>query len=717
MPPRELEPPLPRWTAEGPMKVVGRPAPRASAQAKLVGNAVFASDAWLPEMVHAAFVRSPIARGTVTGFDATQALALDGVLAAFGPLDAPVHDPWPTLRRRRRAVIGTAVGFVGEEIGVVVATNESIARHAVRKIRVTIEPLPPCITIEQALADDAPQLSPSGNVPGGEELIERGDLAAAEAEAEVVVEARYSTSAQHHQCLEAHGCVALWQGEDLTLWDSNQGPHLIRESLAQTLGLPIEHVNVISTFVGGGFGSKIHLRPHQVVAAILARRLGRPVRLFMGRREEFIAAQQRAPTTRSIRLGATRQGRLCFVDHQVTGQGGPDPAALYSAAGAANGLRLHRAKAVRATLRRVLTNTPSPTPFRGPAAAEDIFCLEQAVDELALALALDPLELRLRNVADIDFLEGLPYTGKALERCYRLGAAAFGWRHRPARSRIEGRRARGIGMGALFYDATLYEASEATLALRADGRFELMLGISDIGTGADTVLAQIAAEELGVAADRVVTRFGDARMTPRSIDASNHSRTTAVVGPAVRAAAAKLRDAMRGPASGDLSCTAAREPGPTGVVAAMFGAHFVEVEVDLLTGCVAVLRAVCAHDAGRVINPRLAESQVHGAFLQGMGMALHEERVLDPRTGVMLNAMQWAYRAPGVGDVPTSIAFVDASRPDGGNSLGVKGLGEPPLIASGAAIANAVHNAIGCRLRHYPITPDKVLAAWKEAAT
>ncbi|HEU5295212.1 MAG TPA: xanthine dehydrogenase family protein molybdopterin-binding subunit [Burkholderiaceae bacterium] len=746
--------PLPRWPEAGALQVVGRAHARASALAKVTGRATYASDVVRPRMVHAALVRSTIARGTVASFDGTRAHALDGVLAVLGPSDLA----WPGIAvraRRLRPVIDADVRFVGEEIGVVIAETESAARRAARVIDVRYDAAPACLTVDDALAADAPLVAPASehhNVAGGVQRIEHGDLAAAAAAAEVVIEGHYSTEAQHHNCLEPHGCVAEWVGDALTLWDSNQGGHLIRERLAATLELPLDRARVVGRFAGGGFGSKIFIKPYHVVAALVARHLGRPVRLFMPRRDEVVASHHRAPTRRHIRLGATRAGHLTFIDERITGQAGPCPLFAINAAGAANGLRLHRADALRAEIRRVLTNTQSPVPFRGPTAAEDIFCLEQAIDELAFALQLDPLELRLRNLAEVDALSGLPYAGKQLERCYRLGAQAFGWRHSPVRSSISGDIARGIGVGAVVYDATLYEPSLAEAACLHGGRIEIRIGVADIGTGADTVFAQIAAEELGVPLSMVDTHWGDTGDTPRSIDASNHSRTSAVVGPSVRAAAHALKRALlaagaralrvddarlvlteRGialrddpqravslavlvDASGPIACLAPRERPPTGVFAAMFGAHFVEVEVHLRSGRVRVLRAVCAHDAGRVLNPRLAASQVHGGFVQGLGMALHEERVLDPRSGEMLNAAMWAYRTPAIVDAPAAITFVNAGVPDGGNSLGVKGIGEPPLIAAGAAIANAIHHAIGVRLRDYPITPDKVLAALRERA-
>ncbi len=698
----EAPAPLAAWPL-GAMTEVGQSRPRLSALDKVMGRPVFASDVVLPGMVHAVLLRSTIAHGRVLGLDVAAARAMPGVLAVLGPADMA----WPLYPPRERASVAHTVRFVGEEIGAVVADNEPAAREAARQVVVHYELAPACITLEQALA--APVLASSAQV------IERGDLGLARAAAQATITQRYSTEAQHHNTLEPHGCVAAWDGDVLTWWDSNQGGHLIREWGARALGIPVGQVRVVSPYCGGGFGSKITLKPYHLIAAALARQLARPVRLFMARAEEFIASHQRAPTRRQISVGARRDGHLCFIDEQITGQAGPCSFMSKNAGGAANGLRLHKVDAVRAELSQLLTHTQYPTPFRGPNVAEDLFCLEQAIDEMAHALSMDPLQLRLLNLAQIDLLEGLPYAGKELERCYRLGAQAFGWQHRAPGTVVHEGCARGIGMGAVAYDATLYEPSRVAIVARPAGRFELSLGISDIGCGADTVMAQIAAQALGVATDCIDLVLGDTDRTPRSIDSSNHSRTSAVVGPVVRAAAQGLRAAMdAGQNVMGRVFHAQRERPPGGVFAAMFGAHFVEVEVNLCSGRVRVLRAVCAHDAGRVLNPQLARSQVHGGFLQGMGMALQEERVLDPRTGHMLNAAMWAYRTPGVVDTPLRIEFVDAGVPDGGNSLGVKGLGEPPLIASGAAIGNAVFNALGVRLRDYPLTPDKVLAALKE---
>jgi xanthine dehydrogenase YagR molybdenum-binding subunit len=525
---------------------------------------------------------------------------------------------------------------------------------------------------------------------------------------------------------------------------------MIQTQLARTLGIDADRVRIISPYTGGGFGSKISLKPFHVIAAEAARRLGRPVRLFMARGEEFLVSHHRAPTRRMIRLGATADGLLKFIDEDVIGQAGPSLFFARQAAGASNGLRLHRADSVRARLRRVLTNTQAPQPFRGPTAAEDIFCFEQAIDELAHELGIDPLEFRRKNIAESDPLVSLPYSGKALAQCYDKGAEAFRWHWRSPGSQEREGWSIGQGMGACAYDATLYEPSRAGMTLRPDGTLVLRIGIAEIGCGADTIMPQIASGILGLPPSLIDVELGDTAEMPRSIDSTNHSRTTAVVGPAVKAAALLFRAAVTEAAAvllqggagdqmaigpdglhvtcdpvrrigwatlakmlGPIAVEAEREVGPEGVFPAMFAAHFVEVAVHRPTGRIRVLRAVCAHDSGRIVNPLLAESQVHGGFLQGMGLAVQEARALDPRDGRQMNAAMWAYRTPSILDMPESIRLVDAGVADGANSLGVKGIGEPPLIASGAAIGNAVFNATAVRVRDYPMTPARVLTALK----
>jgi CO/xanthine dehydrogenase Mo-binding subunit len=400
-------------------------------------------------------------------------------------------------------------------------------------------------------------------------------------------------------------------------------------------------------------------------------------------------------------------------------------------------------------LYKVLTNTQRPIPCRGPTAAEDLFCFEQFIDELAHEVKIEPLAFRLRNYAEIDPVANHPYSSKGLKACYEQGAKVFGWQWRPPRTAGEGSKYRGIGLGSVVFHGTPGEQSEAMVILHNDGTAQVIAGIAEIGVGAETIFAQIAAEELGMQVEHVSVSYGDSQTTPYTINSSYGSRTTTLGGPAVRAAAFEAKRQLLALAARELGVTpdtltikdeqivgqgnppprtrlreitrkmgreliigvGKRHPKVEDMEVQTFGAHFVEVEVDADTGQVRVLRAVCAHDVGRWINPLLAESQIQGGFIQGMGMALYEERIMDARIGMMLNHSMHEYLIPTIVDTPDQVVALDAQTLDQSNSINVKGLGEPPLVGAGAAIANAIYNAIGVRIRDYPITPNKILTA------
>jgi xanthine dehydrogenase YagR molybdenum-binding subunit len=735
-----------------PLPVVGKPVPRRSARDKVTGRTTYTVDLDLPGMLHGRIARSRVPRGRVTRIDTGRAQEVPGVVLILTPEtfpDIPGHNLASVPDARGRPALSADVRFAGQEIAAIAAETEDAAEEALGRLDVAYQTLPAVIEPEEALAEGAPLVTPQGNVfEGAPEIVERGDVARGEAEAEVVLERAYSTESQHHNPLEPHCTIAAWSGGALTLWDSSQGPYAIRDAVARVLGLPPGAVRVVSEHVGGGFGSKAALNPHHVIAAVLAQRTGRPVRIAMSRREEFLASRQRAKTRQTIRGGVRRDGRLTFLHHRIVGQAGTDPLLAPVAADAALSKHLYACPNLHAESVRVFTNTQNPVVFRGPTSAEDLFCFEQFIDELAHQVEMDPLEFRLRNHAETDPLDGLPYSSKGLRRAYQAGAEAFGWSWRPPASTRDGPRRRGIGVGSLVFHGAGFEPSQAWVVLDADGTARVAAGVAEMGCGTETVLAQIAAEELGLTLDQVTVAFGDTRTTPYTINASYGSRTMTVAGPAVRAAAAHAKQQLLALAARELrrpveaveagAVIAGREPvpvrevtkalgrdsilgvgrrhaAPQGVAVFVFGAHFVEVEVDTDAGQVRVLRAVCAHDSGRFLNPLLAESQVQGGFIQGLGMALFEERIMDRRLGLMLNDSMLAYFTPTILDAPASLAALEVPTDDRSTSIGAKGLGEPPLVAAGAAVANAVYNAIGVRVRRYPITPDKVLAALQEA--
>lgn len=745
---------MPDWNNTSQLHIVGKPAPRRSAVPKVTGQARYTTDFRVPGMLHCVVVRSKIARGRVVSIDESAAEHIPGVRLILTPWNFP---PMPQElspegnRIHRRPPIAAEVRFVGDEVAAVVAESEPAAEEAASLLKIRYESYPSVIEPADALQPGAPQITAEvGNLLGGKpEVYQRGDLKKGESDADFVMECVYSTEVQHHNPLEPHCCVAFWQNDELTLWDSNQGPHAVKDHLMARLGLPGNKVRIINEYVGGGFGSKNRSKPFHYIAALASRLTGRPVRLSHNRRDEFIASRHRAKTSHVLRGGVNREGRITFLYHKNVGQDGADP--LLAGVSASNDFtgRLYRCDNVRSEVYCVYTNTQSPVSFRGPAAAEELFCLEAFVDELADRAQIDPLEFRIRSYAPIDQVNGLPYSSKGLAECYELGAKRFGWKWTPPGQRGEGPVKRGIGMSSLIFHGLNEEQSQAFVRLNSDGTAEVVVGVSEFGNGIETILAQIAAEELGLRLEEVDVRLGDSIHTPYSIDSSYGSRTTSLVGPAVRAAAAQAKtqllllasaqwklqvDDLRIENSVIRSATgpAVRIPvkeaaagmgrerilgignrhGPMpGVIVQTFGAHFVEVEVDTDTGQVRVLRAVCAHDAGRWINPLLTESQIQGGFIQGMGMALFEERVMDRRNGMMLNDNMLSYFVPGSLDAPPEVIALEVPVLDPSNTIQAKGIGEPPLVAAGAAICNAVFNAIGVRIRSYPITPDKVLAA------
>jgi xanthine dehydrogenase YagR molybdenum-binding subunit len=736
---------LEAWGPSETLQTVGKSIPKRPGFDKVTGRARYAFDVQLPGMLYGAIVRSTEARGRVAAIDTSAAMQIPGVRTILTPQN------FPTLPGQGRPAIADQVRFVGEEIAAVAAETEHAAREAARAIKVRYEKYHAVIEPEEAMQPSAPQLTPTGNIGGGgPEIYERGSLQQGEAEADVVYEQRYATEVQHHNPLEPHGCVASWQGQELVLWDSNQGVHMVKDELAKALGLPLNHIRIINEHTGGGFGSKNGLKPYHVIAAVLSQRTGRPVRLFMNRDEEFIASHHRAKSRHIIRAGVKQDGTLTSIYHQIMGQAGPDPEYIRLAvAGADCTKHLYQCPNMKIELYKVLTNTQRPIPCRGPTAAEDLFCFEQFIDELAHMLKIEPLTFRLKNYAELDPVEGLPYSSKGLKACYEQGAKAFGWEWRPPRTVREGSKYRGIGLGSVVFHGTPGEQSEAMVVLHTDGTAQVVAGIAEIGVGAETVFAQIAAEELGIPVEHVSVSYGDSQTTPYTINSSYGSRTTTIAGPAVRAAAFEAKRqllALAGRELGvapemltikDAQIVGQGNPPPRtplrevtrkmgreiiigvgkrhakaeGMEVQTFGAHFAEVEVDAITGQVRVLRAVCAHDTGRWINPLLAESQIQGGFIQGMGMALYEERIMDTRIGMMLNNSMHEYFVPTILDTPAQLIAVDARTLDQSNSINVKGLGEPPLVGAGAAIANAIYNAIGVRIRHYPITPNKILTA------
>ncbi|MGH7615761.1 MAG: xanthine dehydrogenase family protein molybdopterin-binding subunit [Gemmatimonadaceae bacterium] len=730
------------WDDGAPLHVVGQRVERMDAREKVTGDARYTADVQLPGMLHAALLRVPIPRGRVTSLDLSPALALDGVRGAAA------LDEVKGVRIDGLQVFDRDVRYANQPIAAVCADTLEIAERALNAVLCDVEPEHHVLTVADATAPDAPKVRPHGNLPRNTpRKLSRGDVGAGLRDADVTITREYRTPVALHTALEPHGAVADWSGDMLTVWESTQGIFLTRTELAKAFGLPFSHVRVIKNYMGGGFGAKNGASHATYAAAALSRKLGRPVRCVLDREGEQTDAGNRPATTQRVTLGARRDGTLTAIklDADVPlGAAGwlGGPARIYH--------EMYRCPNVHTVETFAYVNTAPMASFRAPGHTEGAFGLECALDVLARELNMDPLELRRRNYAERDQDKSRPYSHKVLDECYTQGAERFGWAKARAASRDTSARVRrGVGMASVIWGAGGGPPAYATVRVNRDGTVEVLTGAQDLGTGARTVLAQIAAEVLGARLGDVRTVLGDTERLPYASN-SWGSITTASVGPAVRAAAEEAREALFDAAAGMLDSEpgqlesldseihsttndkcllfrdvceklgdvmiigqGSRGPNPEKTAIAAFAAHFAEVEVDTETGRVRVLRFVAAHDSGRIVNPTLAESQLEGGIIQGVGYALFEERALDMRLGLPLNPTMHDYKVPTIGDVPEIDAFfVDTADPVA-NHIGVKGLAEPPIIGVAPAIANAVADALGVEVSEIPLTPWRVLGSLK----
>ena len=698
------EDPLEQWPA-GPLTVVGRPAQRQDAPQRVRGEARYTADIKLPGMLHAAVLRSPHAHACAKRVDLAPALALPGVRAAIGPGEAHGLDE--------------EAGFSGAPVAAVAADTFAQARTAVEAIEVEWEELEIVLDPEDAVRRELLTEEPRRR--------ERGDVERAFAEADVVVAGLYRTQTVLHNSLETHQAVCEWQGDTLHVYISTQYIWGVRQTVAETLGLPEDKVRVVCEFMGGGFGSKNSPDEYTFVAAELAKRTGRPVRCALTRREEHTSAGNRNSTIQRLRAGVRSDGTIVALEGEFTnsvgwsGWSSPTEGPMWM---------LYSCDNVRTVTYGAQLNTPFMKAFRAPGFAEGTFGLECLIDDLAARLDIDPLELRRHNYADSN--DGQPFSSKHLEACYGLAEKHWERRHE-VRSRSDAVWKRGVGMASQIWYGGGGPPSYAWVRLGSDGRATVVTAMQDIGTGTRTAMAQIAAEELGLPLDHVEVVLGDSARGPyASISAG--SSTTPSMGPAVRAAAADAREQVediaeqRGLPTGtplqeivgvleesQILGKGARGPNPTGMSVLTFGVHVVEVAVDVETGEVHVERVAAIHDVGRIVNPLGASSQVEGGVIQGIGHTLSEERLLDPETGRVLTTSLDAYRMPTIADVPEIVCeFVDV--PDEHlTNLGSKGLGEPPIVPVAAAIANAIRDATGAEVHELPISREEMLRALREA--
>jgi xanthine dehydrogenase YagR molybdenum-binding subunit len=674
---------------------VGASLDRVEGREKVTGEAVYAYEHAPEGAVHAVIVQSTVGKGRVGSVDASAALALPGVLAVLS------HENVPRLEERQGelAVLQSdRVAYRGQIVAAVVAETLETARRAERLVRVEYEPE----EHDVELRVDHPRLyTPEQVNPSYETDTDVGDVDTALAEAHVTVDVTYETPSFHNNPMEPHAAVAAWDGDGgLTVYDSTQGSSPARETIARVFGLTEERVRVVAPHVGGGFGSKGTVRPQAVLAALAARAVGRPVKAAVTRQQMFDLTGYRTPTIQRLRLGADAEGHLTAIVHDVVEQ--TSTVQEFAEQTAVVTRMMYAAPSRRTTHRLVALDVPTPSWMRAPGECPGMYALESALDELALAAGLDPIELRVRNEPVRDPESGLPFSSRNLVACLREGAERFGWSGRAAHR--DGPWLHGLGVAASTYPARR-RPSEAR-ARRVDGGFVVQVAANDIGTGARTALTQIAADALEVEPGRVRVEVGDSAFGKAPV--AGGSAGTASWGTAVHLACRRLVE--NGGDEAHVDSTDDVE-GQEPYSRHAFGAQFVEVRVNAETGEIRVPRVLGVFAAGTIVNPKTARSQLVGGMTMGLGMALLEEGVVDPRFGDVVNHDLATYHVPVYADVEEIEAvWIDEDDPHL-NPIGAKGIGEIGIVGTAAAVTNAVHHATGVRFRRLPIRLDQVLAA------
>ncbi|MCX4703258.1 xanthine dehydrogenase family protein molybdopterin-binding subunit [Streptomyces sp. NBC_01373] len=728
-----------------PQAAVGAPLSRVDGRLKVTGKAQYAADFDPDGVVHAVVVDSTVALGRITGIDARAAEAQPGVLTVISHLNAPTLEyrdnpgGYNPPGRRLRAFQDDQILFHGQPVAVVVATTLEVAQHAADLVEVEYELRKPTTDMSG---------SPAGGTP---QNYARGDAAAALDSAAVRMDMTYGLARNHHNAMEPHATVARWDGDRLTVWDKTQWVQGTRNELAAVFGIPQDSVRVISPFVGGAFGNASRVWPQTTIAAVAARETGRPVKLALTREQLYFHVGYRPTYEYRVRVGSDRRGRVTGMIHDLRSE-----TSRYETHGEpilSLGQMLYDTPNVRMTHRSVPLDVNTPTWMRGPGYATASYAVESAMDELAYEVGVDPIELRLRNEPEDDPSDGLPFSTRRLRECLATGAREFGWNRRNPRPRStrDGDWLIGTGMAAGAYH-TRRDPAQASVRLDADGTALVQSAASDMGPGTYTSMTQVAADALGLTMRNVTFRLGDSLMPPAPLQGG--SKTMASVGSAVQDGCDKLRQqairlavadegsplhgvdphdvVVRGgrlhvkdnPARGEtyrqllarnnrtrLEANGSYTPGEEveRFSTHAYAATFAEVAVDARLGLVRVRRMLGVYDAGRIISPKLADSQALGAMVGGIGTALLEHTVTDHRDGRIVNANLADYLVPVNADVPDLRAIYLEGEDTEADPLGVKGLGEVVQVGVAPAVANAVFHATGRRIRELPITAEVML--------
>jgi xanthine dehydrogenase YagR molybdenum-binding subunit len=734
---------------------IGQPLTRREGVPKTTGAARYAADNHPPGMVYAVLAVSGIARGRVTALDVAAAKAHPGVIEVMTPANAPklVLDPDAKLHPfmfRMELLQNDAVRYVNQPIAVVVADSLEAATEGATL-------LAPSYAAEPARTglDSVDSFAPQAVGAGSPAEESHGDVEAGLAAAAVRIEAVYDTPAQYHNAMEPHAIVASWDGDALSIDTPSQGMAMAQDRIAGLFGIAPEGIHIRSPFLGGGFGSKGVISGPQILGIMAARLVDRPVKLVLRREQMFGPVGHRAPTRQTMRLGADDQGKLTALSHHVKTATSTFDDFIEPAANASH--VLYASPAIRTSHEAVRLDTGTPLFMRAPGEAPGSAALESAIDEMALACGMDPLAFRLKNYAEVEPMSGKPFSSKALRQCYEQGAERFGWASRPLaprQMRDEAGMLVGWGMGTAVFPALMFQGNARAL-LRQDGTGVVEIGAHDMGQGAWTALAQIAADALGLDPDRTEFRSGTSDLPDAGI--AGGSAHTATAGAAIHDAGgnviAKLADLatgdQRSPLFGANNAgviardgrlhrrddearsesyaeiltragraeiegrgTGASDPAALSTYAMhAHGVVFAEVKVDPDFGQVRVTRLVGAFAAGTVVNPRMVRSQYFGGMIWGVSFALHEHAVIDKRSGRTMNPNLAEYHVPVNADVPSIEAILVEERDVHVNALGIKGVGEIGITGTAGAIANAVWHATGVRVRSFPITLDHLIEA------
>jgi xanthine dehydrogenase YagR molybdenum-binding subunit len=733
--------------APKPQANMGPPVPRYDGRAKVTGDARYPSDVPVASPAYAFLVTSAIAKGRIERMDLAAARAVPGVL------DILTAENTRELKQVKFAAgpgvstsiqgLGPNVDHDGQIVAVVLADSYEAAREAAHTVDITYAPERPAATFDSPTAREE---SPEEVVERAKKLPKAGDAAAALAAAEVALDAQYATPTQHHNAIELFTTTASWNGNELTIYEPSQFVFGLKNNLAEKLGIDAEQIRVVSPYVGGAFGSKAQMTPRTALIALAARRLGRPVKLVATRDQSFTISTYRAETRHRIRMGAQRDGKITAFIHEgweVTSR--PDP---YSVSGVEDSARIYGFGAVETRVTLVHADRNTPGFMRSPPVVPYIYALESAMDELAVKLGMDPVELRRVNDSMRD-TTGKEWSSRSLMKCYDEAAAAFGWKERTGEpgSMRDGDWLIGWGCATAAYPTHL-GPSAVRVRLTPAGEVRVQVAAHDIGTGLYTVLAQLAADELGVPLDMVKVELGDTALPPGIV--AGGSVSTAATGSALVKACAAIREKLAaapaqttgGPSGNKLADVFQRlgigaieeyaefipEGGKPDAIASLYkgqpalgggshgkklmyalGAEFVEVRIHALTREVRVPRIVGAFAAGRIMNTRTARSQLMGGMIWGISSALHEATEIDRRHARYINDNLADYLVPvnaDIGDVEVLLVPEDDSEV---NPLGAKGLGELANVGTAAAITNAVFHATGVRIRELPVRLEKLL--------